>query len=172
VYRDWIKGVLLRDLRCLRRQVEAYADERDLWKTPPGVSNSAGNLALHLAGNIQHFIGTTLGGSGYKRDRDAEFAGRNVPRAELLRAIDAALAAVEETMPRVTDEQMDQPAGIRMGDATFTTGDFVMHLVSHFGYHLGQIDYHRRMVTGEAGKLGAVNPMELGTAKTVEALKR
>ena len=152
--------------------MEAYPDERDLWKTPPGVSNSAGNLAMHLAGNIQHFIGMTLGGSGYQRDRDAEFAARNIPRAELLRAIDASIVAVEQTMPRVTDEQMDNPDGIRIGDTTFMTGDFVMHLVSHFGYHLGQIDSHRRIVTGEADKLGAVSPMELGTAKTVEASKR
>ena len=162
-----MRGVLVRDLKCLRRQVEAYPDERDLWQTPPGVSNSAGNLAMHLAGNIQHFVGMHLGGSSYQRDRDAEFSSRHVSRTELLGAIDASIDAVEQTMPRVTDEQMDKADGIRMGDTTFMTGEFVMHLISHFGYHLGQVDYHRRVVTGEAGKLGAVSPMELGTAKAV-----
>ena len=88
-------AVLDRDLRALAREVAAYADERDLWRVAPGVPNSAGTLALHLAGNIQHYLGARLGGTGYVRDRPAEFAERGVPRVELLARIEAARAAVQ-----------------------------------------------------------------------------
>jgi len=89
----WIAAILRRDLGALRREIEAYADERDIWRVAPGISNCAGTLALHLGGNIQFFVGAVLAGTGYVRDRDAEFARRDVPRAELLREIDAAIAA-------------------------------------------------------------------------------
>src|SRR2546421_5404024 len=90
-----IAAIMSRDLRALRREIEAYGDERDLWRVAPGISNCAGTLALHLAGNIQFFVGAVLAGTGYVRDRDAEFARRDGPRAELLRGIDAAVAAGE-----------------------------------------------------------------------------
>src|SRR5438067_3683862 len=77
---SWIGGILARDLRALRREIEAYPNERDLWQVQPGITNSAGNLALHLAGNLQYFVGAVLGGTGYVRDRDAEFKRRDVPR--------------------------------------------------------------------------------------------
>src|SRR3989442_15671856 len=89
----WIAAILRRDLGALRREIEAYADERDIWRVAPGISNCAGTLALHLGGNIQFFVGAVLAGTGYVRDRDAEFARRDVPRAELLRGNDAAIAA-------------------------------------------------------------------------------
>src|SRR3989442_9068567 len=104
-----IAAILRRDLGALRREIEAYADDRDLWRVAPGISNCAGTLALHLAGNIQFFIGAVLGGTGYVRDRDAEFARRDIPRAELLREIDAALAAVERGMGRLPHPGPPQP---------------------------------------------------------------
>ena len=160
MFNDWIAGVLVRDLKCLKRQLEAYADETEMWDTPNGVSNSAGNLAMHVAGNIQHFIGMQLGGSSYQRDREAEFASRHVPRAELLRLVDASIAAVQRALPAMDDEAMEKPYGLKIGDTTLTTGDFLLHLASHLTYHLGQIDYHRRVVTGEPGTVGAVLPTE------------
>src|SRR5207245_10601144 len=89
----WIAAILRRDLGALRREIEAYADERDIWRVAPGISNCAGTLALHLGGNIQFFVGAALAGPGHVRARDAEFARRAVPRAELPREIDAAIAA-------------------------------------------------------------------------------
>src|SRR2546426_6928135 len=91
----WIAAILPRDLSALRREIEAYADERDIWRVAPGISNCAGTLALHLGGNIQFFVGAVLAGAGYVRDRDAGVARRGVPRGGLLRGIDAALAAGE-----------------------------------------------------------------------------
>ena len=96
-----IAAIMSRDLRALRREIEAYGDERDLWRVAPGISNCGGTLALHLAGNIQFFVGTVLGGTGYVRDRPNEFGRRDVPRTELLRELDAALAAVERGVARL-----------------------------------------------------------------------
>lgn len=162
-----VAAILDRDLRALAREVEAYADERDLWRLVPGVSNSAGTLVLHLAGNLQHFFGARLGGTPYRRDRPAEFADRDLSRAELLRRIEAARDAV-----RVGTERVEESALVRdfpevVGGVRVTAGEYLIHLVAHFGYHLGQIDYHRRFVTGHAGAVDAVRPAELGTARPV-----
>src|SRR4051812_5197341 len=87
---ETICTLMLRELRALRREVEAYPNEADLWATPQGLPNSAANLTLHLAGNLQHFIGARLGGTGYVRNRDLEFSRREGTRAELLAQVDAA----------------------------------------------------------------------------------
>jgi uncharacterized damage-inducible protein DinB len=160
-----IAGVFTRDLKALRRELEAYGDERDLWAMPKGVSNSAGNLAMHLTGNLRAFIGSQLGGTGYVRDRDAEFNRRDVPRTELLAQLDEALTAVAQTMPKLSDADLAKPFPMPIGGATVTTSDFLIHLATHLTYHLGQIDYHRRVVTGETGAITAVLPTELSSAR-------
>ncbi len=162
----WISAMLARDLRALRRELEAYGDERDLWRVAPGISNSAGNLAMHLAGNLQYFIGTVLGGTDYVRDRDAEFNRRDVPRAELLRDIDAAIAAVA-LLSRVSDAELAQPYPQPVAGVTLATGDFLLHLAAHCTYHLGQVDYHRRLLTGQTAQIRAVLPTELASAQPV-----
>ena len=162
---SWVAGILARDLKALRREVEAYADERDLWRTAPGVANPGGNLALHCAGNLQHFIGSVLGGSGYVRNRDAEFGQRQVPRTELLADIDAAIAAVRRGLERVTPQQWEAQYPLAVGGVTLTTGDLMVHLAVHLGYHLGQVDYHRRLVTGDGTTVGAMLPTDLSTAR-------
>src|SRR5213596_1597822 len=154
---DWIAGILARDLRALRREIESFGDEGDVWRVPPGISNSAGTLALHLAGNIRYYIGTVLGGTGYVRDRDAEFALRDVPRTDLLGDIDAALVAVERGMARVSDADLTKPYADPPSGLAVTTRDYLIHLIAHFTYHLGQVDYHRRLLTGQPGQIHAVD---------------
>jgi uncharacterized damage-inducible protein DinB len=153
----WIAGIFVRDLRALRREIEAFPDESELWRVRPGISNSAGTLALHLTGNIQHYIGAVLGDTGYVRDRDAEFARRDVPRGQLLREIDAAISAVEQGLARVTDADLAKPYPDPPRGHSVTTGEYFIHLVAHFTYHLGQVDYHRRLLTGQAGNIRAVS---------------
>src|SRR5437868_9305413 len=109
-------------------------------------------------GNHRHFLGKQPRGSNYKRGRDSEFNSRNVPRAELIRGLDAAIADIERTLPTMSDADLEKSYGLKIGETSVTTGDFLLHLASHLGYHLGQVDYHRRIVTGEAGKIGAVMP--------------
>ena len=158
-----IAAILDRDLRTLAREVEAYADERDLWRLPPGIPNSGGTLALHLAGNIRHYLGTRLADTGYVRDRPAEFARRGVPRTELLEQIEAARGAVRAAAAAHIRLDADFPEVIT--GARIETGDYLVHLSSHLAFHLGQLDYHRRLVTGDAKSVRPVRPDELGSAR-------
>jgi hypothetical protein len=152
---DALRRLLIRDLEAVRRELRAFPDEGLIWAHPPGAPNSAGTLALHLCGNLQHFVGAQLGATGYVRDRDAEFSDRDVPLAELERRIDQTQAAVEVTLALgVIDLDAEYPlevAGVRLSTRTF-----LLHLTSHLAYHLGQIDYHRRIVTGTSDGVGAV----------------
>jgi hypothetical protein len=143
---DELKTVLLKDLAALRREVEQYPDDAALWRPLPGIANAGGNLALHLAGNLQSFIGAQLGGSGYVRDRDWEFAARDLPRARVLQEIDAAAKAVEAGLAALDPATLDQEFPLPMGGKRMATGQFLLNLCSHLAYHLGQLDYHRRMV--------------------------
>ena len=159
----YVAAILDRDLLALRREVEAYPDERDLWVRVPGITNVAGTLVLHLAGNLQYYIGTVLGHTGYVRDRPAEFARRDVPRAELLREIEAARAAVKTALDTPLDIEADFPESI-LG-MRVRTGDYLIHLATHFAYHLGQLDYHRRIITKHDKGIDAVRPGELSSAQ-------
>ena len=158
-------AILDRDLGALEREVQAYPDERSLWTPVPGIPNVAGTLVLHLAGNLQHYIGATLGGTGYVRDRPAEFSRRNVPRAELLREIQAARAAVSATLSIPGAPNPDAEFPETVGGGKVRTGDYLVHLATHLAYHLGQIDYHRRMVTGQDKGIDAVRPADLSSLR-------
>ena len=136
-----------RDLNKLKTEIEQFPNEADLWKTSGEITNSAGNLCQHLVGNLQHFIGATLGGSGYVRDRDSEFASRNSSKAELLKEIDTTLAVVKETLGKLSDDDLAKTYPIEVFGAPLTTGFFLTHLTTHFNYHLGQINYHRRLLS-------------------------
>jgi uncharacterized damage-inducible protein DinB len=146
-----LRGALLRDIDGVISELESYADEADIWAAPGAVKNSAGTLALHLAGNLQHYIGAALGSSGYIRDRPAEFAARNVPRSDIIRELGAARAVIADTLTALTPEVLAGSHPDVPVDAELTVERFLTHLSTHLAYHLGQIDYHRRVVTGEAG---------------------
>ena len=135
-----------RDLNKLREEIELFTDETDLWTTSGGITNSAGNLCQHLTGNLRHFLGAVLGGSGYVRDRDAEFAAKGTTKADLLADIDAAAASVKDTLGKLTDEDLAKTYPIEVFGRPMTTGYFLVHLATHFNYHLGQINYHRRLL--------------------------
>jgi uncharacterized damage-inducible protein DinB len=149
----------------VKREVESYPTEADIWRAAPGVTNTGGTLALHIAGNLQHFIGAVLGKSGYTRNRDAEFARRDVPRSELVAELDKALSAVHAGMARVTDADLERDYPQPVAGKTLSTADCLLHLATHLTYHLGQIDYHRRLTTGQAVTVGTVAPAELHTAR-------
>ena len=103
-----IQAMLLRELAAVQRSVQAYPDDASVWAQPDGVPNAGGTLVLHLAGNLQHYVGAVLGGNGYVRDRAAEFSRRDVPRAALLAEVAAALSAVERTLPTLREESLSQ----------------------------------------------------------------
>lgn len=142
--------ILNRGLGRLAEQLVSYADERNLWMVGGQTKNSPGTLALHLVGNLEHFIGNVLGGTGYERDRDAEFGERDVPREELLKRIDACRQTMSDTLGALSDEQIlaPYPAESPMGLGDESAHTFLLHLTGHLSWHLGQIDYHRRIVGG------------------------
>ncbi len=154
---DALRRVIVRELDTLRRQLRAYPEERSIWACPAGAPNSAGTLALHLCGNLQHFIGAQLGGTGYVRDRDAEFADRDVPLGELEQRIDRTRDAVETTLGGSRPPDMSALYPLVVGGVRLPTGLFLLHLATHLAYHLGQIDYHRRMATRVRDGVGAVS---------------
>jgi len=159
--RDALRTMLLRELRATKREIEAYPDEASLWRAVPGIPNTGGTLALHLAGNVQHFFGAILTRDGYARNRDAEFARRDVPRAELLAGIDAAMASVERTLHEMDAERLMGAYPEPIAKRTVASSVFLTHLASHLAYHLGQMDYHRRAVTGDQRGVDAVSVREL-----------
>jgi len=144
-----LKELFDRDLKKLKTEIEQYTDEANLWKVDGELPNSGGNLTLHLIGNLKHFIGAELGGSGYVRQRDLEFSSNTTSRAELLQMIEETMADVAAGLDNVTPEQLnaDYPIVV-FADRTdkMTTGWFLIHLATHLDYHLGQINYHRRLL--------------------------
>jgi hypothetical protein len=153
-----------RELRALRRELDAYPDDASVWATPPGITNPAGTLFLHLSGNLQHFVGAKLGDTGYVRNREAEFSRRGVSRVEIARELDAATAAVDVGFGKLTDRALESEFPEQITGITFTTVDWLVHLAAHLGYHVGQIDYHRRLVTGDSTTVDTVSVKELGAA--------
>jgi hypothetical protein len=160
-----LESFFLRELRTLRLELEAFPDERLIWALPPGLPNSSGTLALHLAGNLQHYIGAVLGQTGYVRDRDYEFAARDLPREALLAQIARAEAAIRATLPGLSEDQLSQEYPEALRGHFLQTREFLLQLAVHLAYHLGQISYHRRLVTGNAQGVGALSPVELTTAR-------
>jgi uncharacterized damage-inducible protein DinB len=156
-----LRLLIARDLRGVRREIEAYPDDASVWRAVPGVPNTGGTLALHVAGNIRHFIGAIVGRDGYVRDRDSEFSRRDVPRKELIANLDAAIASVERALGAASDDVLRGSYPEPVAKRTVAASDFLVHLVAHLAYHLGQLDYHRRMVTGDTRGIDAVSVREL-----------
>lgn len=160
-----LHAILLRDLRGLRREVEAYPDDETVWAVPPGIANSCGTLVLHLAGNLRLYAGHVIGGSTYERDRPREFAARGLSRAELLRELDAAMDAVDRALPQATDAVLASMFPLPIGAVRVNTQEFLLHCAAHLAYHLGQVDYHRRITTGSSVTVNTMAPAELSSAR-------
>jgi uncharacterized damage-inducible protein DinB len=158
-----LKTIILRELRALDREIAAYPDDDSLWTTPAGAPNSAGNLALHLAGNLRHFIGATLAKTGYVRDRDSEFSSRGLSRAELRAIVSDTIAELSDAFDTITDDHLNAEYPIAIQDRKLRTSEFLVHLAVHLGYHLGQIDYHRRLSTSRTESVNTMSVKELGT---------
>jgi hypothetical protein len=156
--------LFVRELRGFARELELCPDDAVLWMAPPGVTNALGNLAAHVCGNLQHYVGHVLGGTDYKRNRDLEFSRRSGTRAELLREIDTTIAVVESVMPALTDEMVARPFPEQVGPFTVNTNVFLHHLSAHIAFHLGQAGYLRRIATGDARSADPVPVKAIATA--------
>lgn len=134
------------DLLKLKSEVEAYKNEADLWLIKAEISNSAGNLCLHLIGNLNHYIGHQLGGIEYQRDRPLEFSDKNIPRAVLIEKIEATRAMLQVVLLNLSGETLVQNHTEEFYGGKDTNEFFLIHLLSHLNYHLGQVNYHRRII--------------------------
>ena len=135
-----------RSLQQLKKEVYLYDNEQDLWLMAGDIPNSAGNLCLHICGNLQHFIGAVLGNTGYVRQREAEFSTKNVASDELQALINTTIDDVSHTLETLDDEILIADYPLQIFADPMTTEYFLIHLTSHLGYHLGQINYHRRLL--------------------------
>ncbi len=144
--KDTLKELIIRDLGKLKQEMEAYRNEDKIWHIEQRILNSAGNLCLHLVGNLNIYIGAEFGKTGYVRNREAEFALKDVPRVELVDEIEKTIIMIGNTFDMMSDDQLNEkyPGEIFLKDAT--TQYFFVHLAMHVGYHLGQINYHRRLL--------------------------
>lgn len=139
--------VFERELTKLKTELLAYEDESKLWAVAPGISNSGGNLALHLIGNLNHFIGSVLGNTGYVRNRDAEFALKDIPRTTIVANIDNTIEVVKAALKGLTNAQLEEIYPEDKWKDPVTVHFLLLHLLTHLSYHLGQINYHRRLVS-------------------------
>lgn len=139
-------AIYQRDLDKLKEEIEAYKNEQDIWKVVDGISNSAGTLALHLIGNLNHFIGATLGNTGYVRDREAEFSLRNVPRKKLVGDIEETHQMMGEVLTNLPIERLTKTYPLPWREKEVSVDFMLIHLLSHLSYHLGQVNYHRRIL--------------------------
>lgn len=135
-----------RDLNALINELTQFNTEEDVWKTLPGVSNSAGNLTLHLIGNLQHFIGATLGNTSYVRDRESEFSSKNISREVLITNIKNTIDTIKQVLPLLTEEQLQADFPLLLNNQVLKTNYFLHHLMAYLSYHLGQVNYLRRML--------------------------
>ena len=138
--------IFKRDLDKLKVEVMSYKDESNLWLLEKEITNSAGNLCLHIVGNLNHFIGFVLGSTGYIRKRDLEFSLKNVSRGDMLIQIDNTIVMVEETLSKLPIENLENEYPLLVFKEPMTTEYFLVHLTTHLSYHLGQINYHRRLL--------------------------
>jgi uncharacterized damage-inducible protein DinB len=140
------KILLVRDLRKLQSEITQYKDESVIWRKEKAIPNSAGNLCLHLIGNLNTYIGAMLGNTGYVRQRDLEFSLKDIPAAELVKKIDETIGVVESTFEGLQEHKLDEIYPVIVFDEEMTTAYFLVHLAMHLSYHLGQVNYHRRLL--------------------------
>lgn len=142
---DSLRTLFAKNLDMLGNEIKAYSNEDNLWIKEGAVNNTGGTLSLHLFGNLQHFIGAVLGNSGYVRDRAAEFSAQ-LSRDQLLEELEKTKAIVDETLQKLTVENLQENYPIEVFKHPMTVEYFLIHLQGHLNYHLGQISYHRRLL--------------------------
>lgn len=143
---DSLRTIFKRDLAKLKEELSLYLQEENIWKVNRKISNSAGNLSLHLIGNLNTYVGAYLGNSGYVRNRPEEFALKDVPRAELIRSIEETMQTVDQVLSALNPEQLSSEYPEVVLDGKMSMEFFLVHLATHLNYHLGQVNYHRRLL--------------------------
>lgn len=141
-----LKKLFERDLLKLKTEILAYQSEENLWIVDHNITNCSGNLCLHLIGNLNTFIAAEFGKTGYIRKRDLEFSAKNIPRTSLIEMIDQTLIDLNKSLDQLTDLQLKEPYPKKVFGQATSTEFMLIHLTTHLTYHLGQVNYHRRLL--------------------------
>ncbi|HEY5390778.1 MAG TPA: DUF1572 family protein [Hanamia sp.] len=139
-----------RDLDKLIQEINSFKNEEDIWKIKTGITNSAGNLTTHLLGNLNHFIGKTLGNTDYVRNRDEEFSIKNLSREKLVADIRSLQQVIKNTLPNLSSQDLKKEFPIQIRNEVYSTENMLTYLLAHLNYHLGQVNYLRRMLEAES----------------------
>lgn len=166
---SWAEIVLVRELEALERELSLFGDEELIWTVAPGLSNSAGTLALHVCGNLQHYVGAVLGTTGYIRNRELEFSKRGVSRQALASEIRQTIRVVHETLSGFAPDRLSLEYPEDVAGARVATGLTLLHLSAHLAHHLGQVGYLRRLLTGENVSSGAISQKALSRRSSAGA---
>jgi Protein of unknown function (DUF1572) len=143
---ETVSKIFKRDLEKLKQEINLYKDETKLWVIEEGIANSAGNLCLHLIGNLNTYIGAEIGKTGYIRHRELEFSLKDISKNELVERIESTITTVDSSLDLVEDGELEKEYPLLVFAEKTSTGYLLIHLAVHLGYHLGQINYHRRML--------------------------
>jgi uncharacterized damage-inducible protein DinB len=143
---ETLQSLFTRDLNRLLAEIELYKKEENIWKTDGSITNSAGNLCLHLVGNLNTYIGKEIGKTAYVRNRELEFSLKNIPRAELLNKIDETICVVNAALDNLNEGDLAIEYPVLVFKEKTSTGYLLVHLATHLTYHLGQVNYHRRLI--------------------------
>ncbi len=136
-----------RDLKALRREIESYRDDASVWKKAEGINNPGGNVFLHLMGNLNTFFGAVYANTAYVRDRPLEFSATGISRAKLVMMLDEIHPIVLQVLRDFPSEKLGEIYPIQIFEEEKTVAYIFIHLETHLAYHLGQINYHRRILS-------------------------
>ena len=143
---ETLKTLFKRDLNKLKTEIESYQNENRIWSIDKNISNSAGNLCLHLIGNLNTYIGAQIGKTNYVRNRELEFSKKDISQAELIAKIEVTIVVVNDALDQLTDEELKKEYPLLVFETKTSTEFLLIHLTTHLAYHLGQINYHRRLL--------------------------
>jgi hypothetical protein len=140
-----LAGFYERDIRKMIEEVKLFKHETDLWRVQGSIKNSAGNLVLHIIGGTNHFFGATLAKTGYVRNRELEFSKKDTAKEELIAELEALVPLVTNTLIALTPEKLDADYPLLFDGMKRSTAYILVQLLGHLDYHLGQVNYIRRM---------------------------
>jgi len=143
---DELVKIFDRDLDKLKKEIESFEEEQNLWIIKAGIANSAGNLCMHLLGNLKTYIGKNIGQHPYNRDRVAEFTAKHIPRKKLLEDIEETKSIVISSLEKMDPDNLQNLYVENVLGYEMTNAFFLIHVTAHLSYHLGQINYLRRIL--------------------------
>lgn len=143
---ETFKTLFRKDLYKLKTEIELYRNEETIWHIEKSIANSAGNLCLHLVGNLNTYIGAVLAKTNYVRNRDLEFSLKDIPKETLVKMIEDTIPVVEKGLDQLQEQQLNDDFPIIIWEKTTSTAYTLVYLLAHLNYHLGQVNYHRRLL--------------------------